>query len=264
MEVSEDFSVDSQTATIDVQVKSSEAATGPRAVSLNTPHVKQALSRFWQRSTAGSGKRCELIFIANGAPARERGFDFPGGVPGLEYWGRAALLADTQPLRRVLLELSQDDALTRWLATEPSDEEFRERLLKRVRWALRAMPADDLAVEVRERLSNLYVDKGFPVRAVDSGLKLLQQAVFDTACETAAENRKLTQSDLHRIVETEQIPALLAHAAVLSRAAAASDASVEGILVSSFIDPPDAASDPARAGCAPRCNVSPTTIARAV
>jgi hypothetical protein len=48
LEVSEDFTVVTQDATIDVQVKNSQAIGGPRPFSLRSPEAASVLQRYWE------------------------------------------------------------------------------------------------------------------------------------------------------------------------------------------------------------------------
>jgi hypothetical protein len=82
LETEEDFSVESATAAVDTQVKSSAAAGGPKPHSLRSKEVRAALSRFWTRSDQGRDPRPQLAFIAQGGVAREQGLVFPDNVPG--------------------------------------------------------------------------------------------------------------------------------------------------------------------------------------
>lgn len=131
LEVSEDFSIRSAEAAEDVQVKASRAAAGPKTYSLQSDDVQDVLRRFWVRTASPDGGKRRLTFAANGGAARERYHEFPDKVPGLEYWHKAAIDADTAPIRAALSTIFADEPLGTWIASDPSDYEFRERLLRR-------------------------------------------------------------------------------------------------------------------------------------
>ena len=123
LEVSEDFSVISETQENAVQVKASRAAAGAPRYSLQSSDVRAALGRFWERVENSPGAR--LTFVANGGVAVERDYSFPNGASGLIYWGEAARSADTAPIRRAISALFDGEPLGAWLASEPSDEALR-------------------------------------------------------------------------------------------------------------------------------------------
>ena len=135
LEVSEDFSVTAPGRATDHQVKNSQAAAGPPSYSLQSSLVRECLARFWKASSVGSTER-RLVFMARGGAAVERGFTFPGGLAGLLYWQATAVDADTAPIREALSNLFAEHPLGAWLATNPSDAELRENLLRRVNWQL--------------------------------------------------------------------------------------------------------------------------------
>jgi hypothetical protein len=89
LETEEDFGVTSAEATVDAQVKSSAAATGPKPHSLHSKGIRAALNRYWARSGQGRDPRPYLAFIAKGGTAREQGLTFPDNVTGIDYWKSA-------------------------------------------------------------------------------------------------------------------------------------------------------------------------------
>ena len=200
LEVSEDFSIAAENSSTDVQVKSSQAASGPRSFSLQSTEIIEVLRRFWERSHEGSAER-RLIFLAQGGPARERDHAFPGDVPGLRYWRSAAIDGDTAPLRAALAALFDREPLGRWIATDPPDEKFRTRLLRRVNWALEAMSSDGLSLQLRDQIGALFHAKNLPVLAAKQAVSALLDRVLETAAKPRPEDRRLGQIDLHRVIE---------------------------------------------------------------
>ena len=162
LEVDEDFSVESPTGFAATQVKSSAAARrGATAYSLRTDGVKAVLRRHWERSRQGTNSTMHLVFIANGGTAREHGLHFPNDTAGLDYWAKAAIDADTAPIRNALATIFEGEPIAEWLATNPSDEELRSRLLARVHWETRALEHGPLTEHITDKLSDLFSDKGF-------------------------------------------------------------------------------------------------------
>lgn len=201
LEVSEDFSIQSDNTATDVQVKSSRAVSGPTSYSLQSADVKAALRRFWERANKDSDVKCRLTFIANGGASRERDHAFPDDFPGLLYWQRAASDGDTAPIRMALSALFRDEELGTWVAGDPSDVELRQNLLRRVRWALNAASSDRLVDQLRDQVGALFLAKNLPAIAANGAYRALLDRVFETACKARPEERRLTRIDLHRCIE---------------------------------------------------------------
>jgi hypothetical protein len=161
LERDEDFSIETQTGLTAAQIKSSAAARGATAYSLRSEAVKAVLRRHWRRSRNGLDSTTHLIFIANGSTAREQGLNFPDGAPGLGYWKRAAIDADTKPLRAALAKIFEGEPIGEWLSTHPSDEDLRERLLSRVHWEMCALKDGPLSEYITDKVSDLFLEKGF-------------------------------------------------------------------------------------------------------
>lgn len=221
LEVSEDFSVQSADIATSVQVKSSRAASGPRSYSLQSSEVQAALRRLWERANENREVECHLTFIANGRASRERDHVFPGNMPGLLYWQRAASDGDTAPIRSALSMLFRDEALGAWVASEPSDADLREKLLRRVRWALEATPSDGLTDQLRDQVGALYLAKNLPAIAADAAFSALLDRVFETACRADPAKRGLTRIDLHRVIE--EAAAAIALSQMVARPSATPD-----------------------------------------
>jgi hypothetical protein len=182
-------------------VKSSRAKSRRTAFSLISQDVQQVLFRFWDRASRAPELEHQLIFIANGGASIERGYSFPDGLPGLLYWRQAALDRDTSSIRQALKTLFGGHALGLWINTDPTDEDLRAKLLRRVHWHLRAISTDGLVEQLRDRLGALFLHKRLPALAVNDAVRGLADRVFETACESDPEQRRLTRLDLHRVVE---------------------------------------------------------------
>ncbi len=231
LEVSEDFSVQSANMTTDFQVKSSRAASGPTSYSLQSADVRAALHRFWERANENVDVDCRLTFIANGKASRERDHPFPDNIPGLLYWQRAAMDGDTAPIRAALSVLFCDEPLGAWVAENPSDAELRQRLLRRVQWALEAASSDGLADQLRDQVGNIYLTKNLPAIAADEAVRALLDRVFETACRASPQERKLMRIDLHRVIE--ETAAAITLGQTMARPSAAADAgeTIQSVLV---------------------------------
>jgi hypothetical protein len=213
LEVDEDFSVASATGLTATQVKSSAAARGATAYSLRTDGVKAALRRHWERSRQGTDSTMQLVFIANGGTARERDLNFPDGAAGLDYWAKATVDADTTPIRTALATIFESEPIAEWLATNPSDEELRTRLLRRVRWETHALEHGPLTEHITDKLSDLFLEKGFLASHSGEAIRGLCDRIFQTACERSADKRQLTRGNLHISVEDIALPSAALQAA---------------------------------------------------
>jgi len=224
LETEEDFSIASATTAVDTQVKSSPAAVGPRAHSLQSKDVRAALNRYWARSDQGRDPRPQLVFIAKGRTAREQELTFPNGVAGIDYWRIAVIDADTAPIRTALASVFEGAALGEWIKGNPSDVELRAQLLMRVRWMFHALDEGPLSDLIRDKIAELYLTKGFLVTLADEALHSLLDRVFETACEPNPNDRRLTAIDLHRSLELAAGPST----ALQSAARAVSGAIIDG------------------------------------
>src|SRR5271166_4898764 len=209
LEVSEDFSVTAPGRATDHQVKNSQAAAGPPSYSLQSSLVRDCLARFWESGRVSSTER-RLVFMARGGAAVEQRFTFPGGQAGLLYWQAAAVDADTAPIRSALSSLFAEHPLGTWLATDPSDAELREKLLRRVNWQLELVSAGELAVQIKDQLRPLFRERGWPVTLADQMMKLLLERAFEVASRPNAANRQLNRLDLQEVLETTGSGAWLA------------------------------------------------------
>ena len=212
LEVSEDFSVVSTDAVTDVQVKNSQAVAGPRTFSLQSSDVRAVIGRFWQASEEAPESKRRLVFLARGGAATERDYPFPDGSSGLVYWKSAAIDADTTPLRSALGALFSEQPLGRWLASNPTDSDLRNRLLRRVSWQLDEKPADSLVLQARDQISNFYYSKNLPVIAADQAVNSLITLVFEVASRPSYSDRVLDIIAVQRTLEEAAGNSLVAQA----------------------------------------------------
>jgi len=234
LETEEDFSVKSATVSFDTQVKSSAAAGGPKSHSLRSKDVHAALGRFWTRSDQGRDPRCQLAFIAQGGVAREQGISFPNNVAGIDYWRSVVLGADSQPIRAALASLFEGQPIGDWINENPSDEELGSRLLNRIRWIPDALDEGPLTDLVRDRIAELYLEKGLWATLADAAVPALLDRVFETATQPNEVDRSLTAVDLHRSIEITVGPTLSLRNAALIASSASADGG-DGLLVSTLI-----------------------------
>jgi hypothetical protein len=199
LEVSEDFTIESATGVTDAQVKNSQAVAGAPGYSLQSSDIRAVLTRFWDASASSQVDR-QLLFIARGGAVIERGFVLPGNVSGLRYWTAAALDADTEPLRGVLGAIFADGPLGSWLASKPTDDELRSRLLRRVIWQLENIPADALAEQIRDKVMAVYASRNLPVSAARQAVRGLTDFATEVASRPKAQDRILSRLDLEALL----------------------------------------------------------------
>lgn len=236
LETEEDFSVESSTGAIDAQVKSSAAAGGPKPHSLRSKDVRAALARFWVRSDLGRDPRPHLAFIAQGGTAREQGLAFPNNVTGIDYWHAAVLGSDTAPIRTALASVFNGEPIGDWVNGNPNDEELRARLLTRVRWIVDASDEGPLTDLIRDKLAEIYLQKGLWVTLADEAVHGLLDRIFEAATQPDASDRRLTTTDLHRSIEIAVIPVLAVQGAARATGSPSTDAP-EGLLISTMAPP---------------------------
>jgi hypothetical protein len=201
LEVEEDYSVRSEDLQTDVQVKNSQAIAGPPAWSLQSDAIRSAILRLWRVDDQASRVRRQLVFLARGGHAVERGHSMPGGVSGIEYWRSAAIGADTAPLRTLLQAAFRDTELGTWLEQVPSDEELRERLLRRVSFELEQLPSDTVFLSAKDKLRALYAGMNLPVVVADMAVTGLIDLVFQKASLPNPPDRRLRRSDLEALLQ---------------------------------------------------------------
>jgi hypothetical protein len=193
LEIEEDYSVAGPGGTTDVQVKRSAAAAGPTPRSFHSADVRDVLDRFWGRSDGGLDDRSRLVFIANSGVAQERNLTFPGKVPGLVYWGRAAQASDTSSIRAALSAMFAGHPIGDWINTHPSDGELRTRLLRRVQWVLNSNDVAPLTDLIRDEIAAIYLTKDLLAVLADEAVRNLLDRVFETACQRNPQDRRLTR-----------------------------------------------------------------------
>lgn len=199
LEVSEDFSISHTNSSTDFQVKHTQAVASP-AYSLQSKEALSLLRRFWDRTAHGDTER-RVVFLARGGVARERDVSFPGDAPGLRYWQIAAIDGDTAPMRDALLYLFDNEPIGAWLATNPTDEEFRSKLLRRIEWALDSLSSAGLTAQLQDHVGALLLSKRLPVLPAAQAVSALVDHAFEVASRPQHCDRRLSTLDFHFILE---------------------------------------------------------------
>ena len=140
------------------------------------------------------------MFLTTSTIGKERGFKFPGGTPGLQYWRTAARHgAEVRTLSSFLTSLDLSEDLRKFLLAA-TDSEVQERLLRRIYWECGAAALDQVEKQHTERLVYLgnYTQRFEPsdaIRVRDALFARLFRAIVEDV------HRELTRADLMNIVE---------------------------------------------------------------
>jgi hypothetical protein len=210
LEVTEDFSVSAANIEVAYQVKHSQAKAGPKKVSLQSDAVLKALERFWNESAENGEKLVRLVFLTRGKATYEKGVVFPGRMTGIEYWRHASVDADTGPLRQLLSKKCAGSLLADWLKTDPSDDEFRRKLLSSVDWQTNQPVSDELMSMVLEQARDYCDSLGFPVSLAEQAIDGLLSKVLEVSSRREASIRILRRVDCKLIFENVLARSLLA------------------------------------------------------
>jgi len=100
--VAEDYARVARDALNAVQVKDT---AGSGSITLNTAHVRDAITAFVGLVAKNPGRRVTLHYLTTSSIGTEQKIvDRPAGEAGLAYWRRAAAMTDVEPLRAVLMK----------------------------------------------------------------------------------------------------------------------------------------------------------------
>jgi hypothetical protein len=147
VEVAEDYATATRECLEGVQVRRTAAN-----ITLRSGAVINAINAFWTLQEKNAHQRVTIRYLTTSEIGREKGLQFPGNTTGLEYWRVAARgNADTLPIRRALSSLPLTDSLTGFVR-DATDEEFRAKLLRAIRWECGAPPLDNLRALISQKL----------------------------------------------------------------------------------------------------------------
>ncbi len=159
LEVAEDFAVLSTNA---LALSQSKDTAGSGSVTLRTRGVVDAINSFWRFQEANPERAVRLHYLTTSAAGQEQGAAFPKGRPGLQAWREGARDgADITATRSLLRTLDLEPGLADWLHTA-SDQDVRDRLLRRVHWEYARPGLEKLEDLLKERLVLLGEPQGVP------------------------------------------------------------------------------------------------------
>ena len=147
LEGAEDFDIHADSDVTAIQVK--DVAGN---ITLRTPSVVEALNNFWGHCEHNPDYAVLFRFLTTANAGQESGSPFGPGQRGLNYWESVdEAEGDIQPLRKFLLSLKLSDSLKSFVKTS-SDEELREKLIRRIKWDLGAKPKEALEYAIEDKL----------------------------------------------------------------------------------------------------------------
>ncbi|KQP52480.1 hypothetical protein ASF41_12585 [Methylobacterium sp. Leaf111] len=194
LEVAEDYTRLAR-GEIDVfQVKAQQ-----KPATLRDLGVVKAIAAFWALQAVNRDSSVRMTYLTTSPIGRERDLTFPGGAPGLSHWRDVARGgSDVTPLRHALLSLSLPDTMKSWIGSA-DPEQFRELLLRRIRWECGEVGLDKVGQVILDRLADLSRPMGFMPSDAGRVRDALLHAVIE--CVTGTTERRLTHAQLLRLVE---------------------------------------------------------------
>ena len=199
LEVAEDYAEVAGSTLTAVQVKDTIRSG---SVTLNSESVRRAITAFVDLCEQNPGIRVELRFLTTSNIGTEKAAtDRPTGMPGLEYWRKAATGADPSPLR-AMLESGKSPDSVREFSRSRDDNALRRDLIQRIHWDCGKPDFLTLHGEIEERLAVVGRDRfGIPSQFAR---RLVDSLVFEVLKKAVAENaqdRFLTGDDLFRAID---------------------------------------------------------------
>jgi tetratricopeptide (TPR) repeat protein len=195
VEIAEDYdlaSADGQTRLTQV----AHASTN-RQLTLASEKSRHALDNYWMASAAGENRSISLVLHTNMSSGYEKGFTFPDGQTGIEYWSSVQLGADPSPLLDGLRKTHRKGPLLDWLNATPSLAELKSRLINRVTWRMAQETGPErkalLTALLKSRLSAL----GLPANFAGNATNLILLKVAETAADPDLSLRRLSAGGLN-------------------------------------------------------------------
>lgn len=197
LEVAQDYAIAAKEAMAAVQVKDMRAN-----VTINSPHIRQAISEFVDLVDRNPGRRVVLRFLTtSNIGTEQRMEDRAAGEPTLQYWTSAASGADIGPLRMVLERLDLSDAAKAYIK-ERQDEQLRRDLLCRIFWDCGAPDY----LQIKDKLADLVVTFAnehlrVPPSEANRATAAILQHILEKAIQPTPLDRKLSRAALLELVE---------------------------------------------------------------
>ena len=200
LEVAEDYAEVAGQAVTAVQIKDS---MGSGTVTLNSQSIRDTIVAFVDLTQRNPETAIELRFLTTSEIGRERSLtDRLDGMPGLEYWKKAAAgKVEVAPLRAVL-EGDAFPASVRDFSEGRTNEQLRQELVERIHWDCGSPSFPTLRQELEARLIVIGRDK-FGLSA-DNARGLVDTLVFHVLKKSIRDDpseRVLTHAELYRVID---------------------------------------------------------------
>jgi hypothetical protein len=199
LEMAEDFDVTQDGTTETTQVKDT-ARSG--SVTLNSPAAIESISNFWKHQQTNPNEIVRFRLLTTSTRGFERSNPF-NGVKGLDYWDRCkGTNTDLAPLRDFLAQNSTLAVDVRQFVSTASNEDLRNKLIRRIEWASDQGDHEAILELVKRRV----VEHGITVYSLQpSESEKVVPALYTHVLEVVRKdpNRHLTLADFARIFEAQ-------------------------------------------------------------
>jgi tetratricopeptide (TPR) repeat protein len=197
IECAEDYDIASDAGVLMAQVKNS-----PKAITLNSADVKDAIQNFWtaRRKNPNRGK-LSLRFLTRGEIGHERDREF-GEEKGLELWCSAAA-GDASAARRLATYLQKtlsDASLGAFLKTS-QDGQLIEELFGRVEWVTGESGIDAVQLAVQRMAIQRGAQDRITAQASAKAVASLLASCREVAVRKEPQARSLTLEDFQLVFE---------------------------------------------------------------
>ena len=197
LEVAEDYAVVAGNALTAVQIKDTRKSG---TITLNSNSVQRAIAAFVDLVHKNADMKVSLRFLTTSEIGTEQALaDRLGGIPGLEYWRRAARRSDLSPLRAVL-ESNRFPKCVQSFCRARNDQQLRRDLLRRIHWDCGSPNVKELRQQLEARLivvgRNLF---GIAAAEVPPLADQLIYTVLERIVNT--DDRVLTRDQLYTTIE---------------------------------------------------------------
>ena len=199
LEVAEDYAVIATEALSAVQVKDTQRSG---SITLNSPDIGKAVAAFVDLVHRNPETQVELHFFTTSEIGTERASaDRPKGMPGLEYWRKAAAGADPSPLRAILESANYPESV-RTFSKERGDAALRHDLIERIHWDCGKPNLLTLRQELEERLVVIGRELfQLPAPVARDLIDRLVYRVLQTSVLERVQDRVLTRAKLYETID---------------------------------------------------------------
>jgi tetratricopeptide (TPR) repeat protein len=198
IEKAEDFDVVADEKAEVTEVKDT-AKSGK--VTLNSRNVLDAICNFWEIKLKNPEFQIDFAFLTTSERGHERTNDF-GGQKGIDVWDACKFdQAQLGALRRFLVKKQIAHASLADFIRSSSDEDFQERLVRRINWDTGKKPFDSLQKLITEQVSCTGESRGVPRWIAVKVVPFLFQNVCDLIAGSG--DRRLHRDDFLQIFEEQ-------------------------------------------------------------